>query len=80
MSGPFDWVALAIFAAVAVLFLQRSVGPERPGDRTWLYLPPAIGCAAGNWLGNAGQVVWGTIALLTTCGYVLLVLKPGRNA
>ena len=34
METVYDWVTVAIFAGLIVLFLQRSVGPER--DQLWL--------------------------------------------
>lgn len=76
MNTIYDWVTVAIFGALAILFLHRSVGPQRAGDRPAYYLPPAAGCAAANYLGNNDQK-WNAIALtVAVVGYILFVLKP----
>ena len=78
MQTIYDWLAVAAFAGLIVLFLQRSASDDPP-DRLWQYLPPAIGCAVANYVGNAG---YGLAAVLILCGaaaYVFLVLKPGRQ-
>lgn len=76
MSTVYDWVSIAIFAALIVLFLQRSAedGPEV--DSIWHYLPPSIGCAVANYLGNEGNS-WAAIAALAgTLFYIWRVLRP----
>lgn len=75
MNTPFDWLSVALFSALALLFLRRSASPE-PSDRMIAYLPPALGCAAGNQLGNHGYPIWGGIVLIATVAYVIIVLKP----
>ena len=32
MQTPYDWITVAIFAAIVVLFLQRSVGDSPVED------------------------------------------------
>lgn len=76
MHTVYDWVTLAIFAAIVVLFLQRSVGPEVPGDRMLNYMPPSIGCAATNYFGNHEQPAIAIALLVATVAYIALVLKP----
>ena len=81
MNTSFDWLSVALFSAVALLFLSRSARPE-PSDRMIAYLPPALCCATGNQLGNHGYWIWGGIILAVTVGYVVFVLKPfntGKN-
>jgi hypothetical protein len=59
-----------------VLFLHRSVQPGEPQDTIYHYLPPSIGCAVANYVGNEGM---GLISFLIVVGvliYILLVLKP----
>ena len=77
MQTIFDWVALAMFCALATLFLQRSTGPAIRGDRAIKYLPAALGCALGNYLGNHGHALGATAVLLLVAGYAVVVLKPG---
>ena len=73
MHSAYDWATLAVFASLAVLFLQRSTVPE-PIDSTWHYLLPAIGCGTSNWLGNAGHQLSAIMLLALTSGYIILVL------
>jgi hypothetical protein len=76
MNTIYDWVTIAIFGALAILFLHRSAGPERSNDRVIYYLPPAAGCAGANYLGNNDQK-WIAIALtVAVVGYIIFVLKP----
>ncbi len=82
METAYDWLTLALFAGIIVLFLQRS-SMENPPDRMIDYLPPTLGCAVANYAGNealkndnlllhgiAGALVIGVVV------YVWLVLKP----
>jgi len=71
----YDWATVAAFAGLVVLFLQRSTA-ETPTDSIWQYLPPAVGCAVGNWLGNEGNDLLAILVLLLSAVYILLVLKP----
>ena len=52
METPYDWLTVAIFAGLIVVFLQRSVGDDEPVDSIWSYLPPSLGCAIANQFGN----------------------------
>ena len=83
METPYDWVTIAIFAGLIVIFLQRSVGDGEPQDSIWSYLPPSIGCAVSNWFGNEawenGNTVYHAIAVLGIAAvlvYSYVVLKP----
>ena len=55
METVYDWITVAIFGGLVVLFLHRSVQPGDPQDTILHYLPPAVGCAVANWLGNPPQ-------------------------
>lgn len=52
MQTIYDWLTVAIFAGLIVLFLQRSAGEHTPNDSLWQYLAAAIGCAVANYIGN----------------------------
>lgn len=78
MHTIFDWIAMALFCALALLFLQRSVGPELAGDRAWHYLPPALLLACADQLGNRGHPTAAVALLVLAAGYVVAVLRPGR--
>ncbi len=82
METAYDWISLAIFAGIIVLFLQRS-SMENPPDRMIDYLPPALGCAIANQAGNYAIEhdslllhAVGVVLLMGVLGYVWLVLKP----
>jgi hypothetical protein len=75
----YDLVTVALFAGLAILFLQRSSSPE-PKDRIVHYAPPAIGCALANWLGNNGQDVIAVLVLAAVVVYTFFVLKPFSQA
>jgi hypothetical protein len=72
----FDWVTVAIFGGMIVLFLHRSTGEEAPKDHIVQYLPAAIGCAVANYFGNQQQVELGAGLVVAVLVYILLVLKP----
>jgi hypothetical protein len=83
MQTIYDWVTVAIFAGLIVVFLQRSVGEGEPQDSILSYLPPAIGCAVSNWLGNKGVEdgsaafqAAGVLGILAVLAYTYYVIKP----
>ncbi|RAK66564.1 XrtV sorting system accessory protein [Phenylobacterium kunshanense] len=76
METVYDWITVAIFGGLVVLFLHRSVQPGEPQDTILHYLPPSVGCAVANWFGNEGN---GLVSFLIVAGvllYIALVLKP----
>lgn len=75
METIWDWLAVGAFAGLIVLFLQRS-SMDRPPDTVWHYLPPAIGCAGANYLGNHDMGILAALTLGVVAIYVYLVLKP----
>lgn len=86
METPYDWITIAIFAGLIVIFLQRSVGDSEPQDSILSYLPPSIGCAVANYFGNeayeTGSTLYHAIAILgigAVLAYGYFVLKPFKN-
>lgn len=88
MQTVYDWVTVAIFAGLIVIFLQRSVGEGEPQDSILSYLPPAIGCAVANYFGNEGLEqnnvafqVLATLGIVAVIAYTYYVIKPfqGRS-
>lgn len=75
METAYDWITIAIFAGLIVLFLQRSTA-EVQVDRVIDYLPPALLCALANYLGNNGYHVPAILMILAVPIYVWMVLKP----
>jgi hypothetical protein len=92
LETVYDWVTVAIFAGLIVLFLQRSSGTGEPQDSIWQYLAASVGCALANYLGNeaikhgeggAPDFLFHGLAiavLAATLGYVWYVLKPFKRA
>ena len=86
METPYDWLTVAIFAGLIVIFLQRSVGDDEPADSIWSYLPPSLGCAIANQLGNKAMKsteggdgiyhVAAIILILAVIAYIILIIKP----
>lgn len=76
METVYDWITVAIFGALVVLFLHRSVQPGEPQDTIYHYLPPSVGCAVANWFGNEGQDLVSYLIVAAVVLYIALVLKP----
>jgi hypothetical protein len=77
METVYDWVSLAIFAGLIVLFLQRSTGDRAEKDASLLYyLGAGVGCAVANYFGNHGQDVIAIALLVATVTFIIVCLKP----
>jgi len=76
METVYDWLTVATFAFLVILFLHRSVDVEDPKDQLWQYLLAGIGCAATNWLGNEGMDVMAVAAFLATLAFIYYTLRP----
>lgn len=81
METIYDWVTVGIFAGLVVLFLQRSVGPER--DAMWPYLAASVMCMLINQVGNkaveTGEALMHVGAVAGIAGIVAFVhyfLRP----
>lgn len=79
METVYDWVTVAVFAGLAVLFLQRS-SEDSPRDKIMHYLPPALGCAVANYIGNEGYMLPAVGMIFVTMVYIYFVLKPFDRA
>lgn len=83
MQTIYDWVTVAIFAGLIVIFLQRSVGDGEPQDSILSYLPPSIGCAVANYFGNEGlendnvaYQVLAALGIVAVLVYTYYVIRP----
>lgn len=76
MNTIYDWMSVAIFAGLIVLFLQRSASDSPDEDSVWHYLPPSIGCALTNYLGNEGNALAAVAVLTGTLLYIWRILRP----
>ena len=77
MDTIYDWVSLAIFAGLVVLFLQRSTSEHSGKDASLLYyLGAGIGCAVANYFGNQGQNIIAIVLLAATVAFIIICLKP----
>jgi hypothetical protein len=77
----YDWVTVAVFAGLIVLFLQRSMQDE-PNDKLWHYLVASTGCALTNWLGNPPQEkhVLAVLCLVAVLAFIYFFIKPFEPA
>lgn len=76
METVYDWITVAIFGGMVVLFLHRSTQEGPPKDTLIQYLPPSVGCAVANYAGNHGQGLLSFMIVVAVIGYIALVLKP----
>ena len=77
METIYDWVSLAIFAGLIVLFLQRSTSEGAEKDASLLYyLGAGVGCAVANYFGNHGQPIIAVALLVATVAFIIYFLKP----
>jgi uncharacterized membrane protein YkvA (DUF1232 family) len=77
LSTIFDLISLAVFAGLAILYLQRS-SEDPPVDRIYQYIPAAVGCAASNWFGNHQHAMVAAGVMLAVIVYTVVILKPFR--
>lgn len=78
MQTVYDWVTVAIFAGLVVLFVQRSTSEEqmREHDSLLLYLAAGLGCAVANYLGNKGMHLVAVPLVIATIVFILYYLRP----
>ena len=82
MQTVYDWVTIALFAGLIVIFLQRSVGQrsddivDEKQDSIWAYLAPSVGLAVANYLGNEGYDIPAWVLIVGVCIYIQLIIKP----
>ena len=78
METPYDWLTVAIFAGLIVLFMHRSTSEEEEqvDDPLWRYLAGGVGCAVTNYLGNEGWHIPAVLALAATLAFIFHYLKP----
>jgi hypothetical protein len=69
-----DWITVFAFAGLLTLLMQRS-SEDEPRDKLWQYIPPAVGCAVANYVGNEGYDIVAAIILGSVIGYIFIVLK-----
>ncbi len=79
METIYDWVSLAIFAGLIVLFLQRSTSERAEKDVSLLYyLGAGVGCAVADYAGNQGQDIIAILLVAATLAFIIFYLKPFR--
>lgn len=64
MKTIFDWLTVAAFVVLAILYLQRSSMPDPP-DKAWHYIIPSLALGLANYTGNSGHVI-ASVAILTS--------------
>lgn len=78
METVYDWITVAIFAGLVVLFVQRSTSDEDhgPHDSMLLYFGAALGCAVSNYLGNKGVHFLAVPLIVATILFIVYYLRP----
>jgi hypothetical protein len=76
MTTVFDYLTMAIFAGLIVLFLQRSVDDRPASDALWQYLVASVGCAVANYLGNNGYPIPAVGMVMAVLVFIHYILKP----
>ena len=76
MQSIYDVVSLILFVGLAILFLQRSSAKEPDRIPLWTYAVAALGCAAGDILGDAGQAVAAVIVFIALIPFCVVMLRP----
>jgi hypothetical protein len=79
MQTVYDWTTVIVFAGLVVLYLQRSMAPPEAQDNIVHYLPPSIGCALANYVGNHGQGFLAAIITFVVLLYIYFVLTPFKQ-
>jgi hypothetical protein len=81
MDTIYDWVTIALFAALVVLFLNRSVGEHvnEADPPIFVYLVAGVGFAVTNYLGNNGYDLLAIAVLLLTIAYSFHFLRPFQS-
>jgi hypothetical protein len=77
----YDWITVAIFAGLVVLFVQRSTADEEPAehDSLLLYLGAGLGCAVSNYLGNKGMHLLAIPLIAATIFFIVYYLRPFKS-
>ena len=78
MQTVYDWVTVAIFAGLVVLFVQRSTTEEHAPehDSLLLYLGAGLGGAVANSLGNKGMHLLAVPLIAATLFFIVYYLRP----
>lgn len=80
MQTIYDWVTIALFAGIIVLFLQRSTSDvdqdAEKHNSLAFYLIAAGSCAVVNYVGNHGNDVIAIILLVATLAFIWYFLRP----
>jgi len=78
MGTIYDYLTMAIFAGLIVLYLKRSAdGHDQPEhDQIWQYFVAAVGCATANFAGNHGYALIAVGLMVATLMFIVYILQP----
>lgn len=76
MKTIYDLISVALFAGLAILYLQRSASDEPDTVELWKYAVAAVGCAVADYLGNNNKPLAAAIAFVALIVFSLWALKP----
>ncbi len=76
MKSIYDIISIALFAGLAILYLQRSAAAEPDPIPLWRYAVAALGCAGADILGNNGFEIPAYAFFAFVVLFTLAMLKP----
>jgi hypothetical protein len=81
LKTVYDWVTVAIFAGLIVLFVQRSTTEveAQQHDSLLLYLGAGVGCAVANYVGNKGIHLVAIPLIAATLFFIVYYLRPFKS-
>jgi hypothetical protein len=81
METAYDWVTVAIFAGLVVLFMHRSTSSQghQENDSLLVYLGAGVGCAVANYVGNEGLHFIAIPLIAATLAFIFYFLKPFKS-
>lgn len=79
MQTIYDWLSVLLFGAIALTYLQRSLKAPSFPDKAINYLPPTVGCALSNWLGNEGHSIAAIVTLIVSAAWFVHFIHPLRR-
>ncbi len=78
METVYDWLSVALFATLIVIFVHRATSEddEEADQPFWPYLLGGVGCAVGNYFGNEGMMPLAILFLGGTALFIFYYIRP----
>ena len=76
MKTIYDLVSIALFAGLAILYLQRAASDQPDSTALWKYAVAAVSCAVADYLGNHGQALASILVFVALIVFAVIMLRP----